>query len=99
MSSYRESATPIFDEVDRRWREAGGDDDALADDPLADDAATAPPSMLSFAGTPSPTTPATPAGGGGRTHGAPGPDGSPRTVLSLITAARREPGPRHALRR
>ena len=89
MSSYRESATPIFDEVDRRWRKPEGDD--AVDEAGTDDAA---PSMLSFA-----TTPPAPSGRGRRAHAAPAPDGSSSTVLSLIAAARRESGPRHALRR
>jgi hypothetical protein len=91
MPSYRESATPIFDEVDRRWRKPEGDD--AVDEAGTDAAGTATPSMLSFATTPAPT------GRGRRAHAASAGDGSSSTVLSLIAAARRESGPRHALRR
>lgn len=92
MPSYRESATPIFDEVDRRWRKPEGDD--AVDEAGTDAAGTATPSMLSFA-----TTPAAPTGRGRRAHTASAGDGSSSTVLSLIAAAQRESGPRHALRR
>ncbi|MFC5062965.1 hypothetical protein [Actinomycetospora atypica] len=44
MSSYRESATPIFDEVDRRWRKVDDTDETDAGDPEGT------PSMLSFSG-------------------------------------------------
>lgn len=78
MSSYRESVTPIFDEVDRRWRMAEDPDEAGREqggESGRDVGGETPPSMLSFPGTPS------------------------RPAASLTVVPRREPGPRHALRR